>query len=286
MLFRSHPGHQYLENTLMRRGRYINERDLYEFRKVAVIGEVARESIFGNANPIGKEVSIGGIPYTIVGEFYDKGSTDEMRIVYLPITTTQKVYAGTNEVHQLMVTTGDMPLSQMQELERDIRRMLSARHQFAMQDRKAVWITNLAEEYQQFQSLFAAIRAFVWFVGIGSIIAGVIGVSNIMLIIVKDRTREIGVRKAMGATPRDIIMMVLSEAVFITALAGYAGLAAGVGVLALMSDLAVEYFRHPQINIWVGLAATLVLVVTGALAGLMPALQAARINPVEAMKAR
>ena len=281
-----HPGHQYLENTLMRRGRYINERDLYEFRKVAVIGEVARESIFGNANPIGKEVSIGGIPYTIVGEFYDKGSTDEMRIVYLPITTTQKVYAGTNEVHQLMVTTGDMPLSQMQELERDIRRMLSARHQFAMQDRKAVWITNLAEEYQQFQSLFAAIRAFVWFVGIGSIIAGVIGVSNIMLIIVKDRTREIGVRKAMGATPRDIIMMVLSEAVFITALAGYAGLAAGVGVLALMSDLAVEYFRHPQINIWVGLAATLVLVVTGALAGLMPALQAARINPVEAMKAR
>lgn len=281
-----HPGHQYLENTLIRRGRYINERDLREFRKVAVIGEVTRKSVFGDANPIGKEVSIGGISYTIVGEFYDRGSTDEMRIIYLPITTTQKVYAGTNEVHQLMVTTGDMALPQMQELERDIRRMLSARHQFAMEDRKAVWITNLAEEYQQFQALFAAIRAFVWFVGVGSIIAGVIGVSNIMLIIVKDRTREIGVRKAMGATPRDVIVMVLSEAVFITALAGYAGLAAGVGVLALMSDLAVAYFRHPQINIWVGLAATLVLVITGALAGLMPALQAARIHPVEAMKAR
>lgn len=146
-------------------------------------------------------------------------------------------------------------------------------------------MSNMAEQFQEYQNLFRAIRIFVWFVGIGSIIAGVIGVSNIMLIVVKDRTREIGVRKALGATPRDIIAMIIQEAIVITGLAGYGGLAAGVGVLAIISDLEVQYFRNPEINIWVGLAATLVLILAGALAGLLPARQAARIHPVVAMKA-
>lgn len=208
-----------------------------------------------------------------------------MRIAYLPITTVQKVYAGTETLHQLMVTTGDMSLPDMQRLEEEIRRMLAGRHQFAMEDRRAVWISNLAEEYQEFQGLFLAINLFVWFVGLGSIVAGVIGVSNIMLIVVKDRTREIGVRKALGATPTSIVRMILQEAIFITSLAGYAGLAAGVGVLAVLGQMEVQYFRHPQINIWVGLGATAVLILAGALAGWLPARQAARIHPVEAMKA-
>lgn len=280
-----HPGHQFVENTIMLRGRYINQRDLDEFRKVVVLGKVARESIFGAENPIGKEVKIGGAVYTVVGEYFDKGNPDEMRVVYLPITTVQKVYAGTETVHQLMVTTGDMPLPDMQRLETEIRRMLAGRHQFAMEDRRAVWISNLAEEYQEFQGLFLAINLFVWFVGLGSIVAGVIGVSNIMLIVVKDRTREIGVRKALGATPTSIVRMILQEAIFITSLAGYAGLAAGVGVLAVLGQMEVQYFRHPQINIWVGLGATAVLILAGALAGWLPARQAASIHPVEAMKA-
>ncbi len=280
-----HPGHQFVENTIMIRGRYINQRDLDDFRKVVVLGKVARESIFGTENPIGKEVEIGGTVYTVVGEYFDNGNPDEMRVVYLPITTVQKVYAGTETVHQLMVTTGDMSLPDMQRLERDIRRMLAGRHQFALEDRRAVWISNLAEEYQEFQGLFLAINLFVWFVGLGSIIAGVIGVSNIMLIVVKDRTREIGVRKALGATPTSIVRMILQEAIFITSLAGYAGLAAGVGVLAVLGQMEVQFFRHPQINIWVGLAATAVLILAGALAGWLPARQAARIHPVEAMKA-
>ena len=133
-------------------------------------------------------------------------------------------------------------------------------------------------------NLFTAIRIFVWFVGLGSIIAGVIGVSNIMLIVVKDRTREIGIRKALGATPYSIVSMILQEAVFITAVAGYLGLLAGVGVIYLMRELQVEFFRNPEVNLGVAIAATLVLVLSGALAGLMPALQAARIHPVVAMK--
>jgi putative ABC transport system permease protein len=121
-------------------------------------------------------------------------------------------------------------------------------------------------------------------VGLGSIIAGVIGISNIMLIVVKDRTREIGVRKALGATPYSIISMILQESVLITSVAGYLGLLAGVGVISLMESMEVDFFRNPQVDLGVGLAATLVLVVAGALAGWMPARQAARINPVEAMR--
>ncbi|NRB61682.1 MAG: ABC transporter permease [Saprospiraceae bacterium] len=280
-----HPGHQQVEKSIIIRGRYINQRDLDEYRKVAVIGKEVAASVFGNENPIGKELKIGGIIYTVVGEYYEEGNPNEMRIVYLPISTVQRVYAGTKTLHQLMITTGDMPLEEMKALEKEIKMAMAARHQFALADPRAIWMSNMGVQFQEYQNFFRAIRIFVWFVGIGSIIAGVIGVSNIMLIVVKDRTREIGVRKALGATPRDFIAMIFQEAIVITGLAGCGGLAAGVGVLAIISDLEVQYFRNPEINIWVGLAATLVLILAGALAGLLPARQAARIHPVVAMKA-
>jgi putative ABC transport system permease protein len=208
-----------------------------------------------------------------------------MRYIYVPMSTAQKVYSGTEELHQIMFTGGDLPVEKMVELEEEVRAAFARRHQFAVEDRRALFISNVAEQYQEFQSLFAAINIFVWFVGIGSIVAGVIGVSNIMLIIVKDRTREIGIRKAMGATPRSIISMILQEAILITGVAGYLGMAAGIGLIGLMSSMEVEYFRNPAVNLGVAVTATVVLIIAGALAGLMPALQAARINPVEAMKA-
>ena len=209
---------------------------------------------------------------------------EKMRTIYLPVTTAQKVYAGTDELHQIMFTTAGLSVPEMNELEKEVRAAFAQRLQFDVKDRRALHIFNLAEEFEQFQNLFAAIRGFVWFVGLGSILAGIIGISNIMLIIVKDRTKEIGIRKAMGATPYSIVSMILQEAIFITAIAGYLGLLSGVGLISLMSSLEVEYFRNPQVNFGVGIAATIVLVFAGALAGLMPAIQAARINPIVAMK--
>ncbi len=282
-----HPGHLHIENTLIQDGRYLNQQDLDEYRKVAVIGRKVKDDLFGGeGDPIGREISIGGIVYKVVGWYEDTGGDNEMRIIYLPITTAQKVYAGTERIHQLMFSTGDMPLEEMQDLEGKVRRMLAVRLGFDPSDRRALYINNRAEDYQQVQSLFFAIKAFVWFVGIGTLLAGVIGVSNIMLIIVKDRTKEIGIRKAMGATPRSIISMVLQEAVFLTALAGYGGMLAGIAVLYGLGSLELDYFRHPQVNIWVAMAAIAVLMLAGALAGLMPAIQAARINPVVAMQAK
>lgn len=279
-----HPGHRFLENTMVTHGRYINDADIKGFRKVAVIGKLVKEDLIGQEDAVGKEINISGIVYTVIGVFEDSGGDNEMRGIYVPISTAQKVYEGTEEIHQLMFTAGDLSVPEMKVLEEDIRLNFAARLQFDPEDRRALFISNIAEEYEKFQNLFAAIRMFVWFVGIGSILAGVIGVSNIMLIVVKDRTREIGIRKAVGATPFSIVSMILQEAVFITSFAGYLGLLAGVGVMSLMESMEVEYFRNPQINLGVGLAAIAFLVVAGTLAGLMPALQAARINPVEAMK--
>ncbi|MFN7117860.1 MAG: ABC transporter permease [Saprospiraceae bacterium] len=280
-----HPDHQYLENTIMIEGRYINQLDIKEFRKSAVIGKIIKRDLFGEAgDAIGKEINIGGIIYKIVGVYEDTGSEDEMRVIYLPISTAQKVYSGKDDIHHLMFTAGDLPVDKMKELEERVRLDFAARKQFDPKDTRAVFMFNLAEEFQQFQQLFAAIKAFVWFVGIGTLLAGVIGVSNIMLIVVRDRTKEIGIRKALGATPYSIVSMIIQESVFITALAGYLGMLAGTGVIALIGSVESEYFRNPQVNFGVIATATLVLVISGALAGLIPAVQAARINPVIAMK--
>ena len=279
-----HPGHKTIENSIIVEGRFLNERDIREVRKVVVIGLPVQKELFAERNAIGEMISIGGISYKVVGVYKDIGGEEEMRTLYIPISTAQKVYAGTENIHQLMFTVDGLSVEETNQLTEVIRKDLARQLQFDPADRRAMYVFNLAEEYQEFQNLFAAIRIFVWFVGLGSIIAGVIGVSNIMLIVVKDRTREIGIRKALGATPYSIVSMILQEAVFITAIAGYLGLLAGVGVIYLLGEMEVEYFRNPAVNLGVAIAATVVLILAGALAGLMPALQAAKINPVVAMK--
>ncbi len=279
-----HPEYRFLENITMLSGRYLNESDLQEKRKVAIIGQPVQQELFGTQDPLGKEIRIGDIIYQVVGTYLDDGDDEEMRIIYIPLSTSQAVYAGRDDVHQIMFSTYDMELEEIQALQERVRLALARRHQFDPEDRRALNMFGTAEEFLMFMSLFASIRIFVWFIGLGSILAGIIGVSNIMLITVKDRTREIGIRKALGATPRAIVSMVLQEALLITAVAGYMGLLAGVAAISLMEPLAVEYFRNPRVDLGVGIAATLVLIAAGLLAGLMPARQAAKINPVEAIR--
>jgi len=279
-----HPGHKVLENTLMIEGRYLNDTDIEENRKVAVIGKLAKKQLFEDEEAIGKEISIGEIIYKVVGVFYDSGGESEMKRVYLPISTAQTVYSDGQTVHQIMVDGGDLDLAGMVALEDKIRKGLAARKQFDPTDRRAIRIGNLAEEFQEFSGLFQAFNIITWIVGIFSILAGIIGVSNIMLIIVKDRTKEIGIRKAIGATPGSIISMILQESILITAVAGYAGMLAGIGLIYLASGVDSDFFRHPQVNLGIVVLATLVLIVSGALAGLIPAIKAARINPVQAIK--
>lgn len=281
-----HPDHQYIENTTVARGRFINALDLERRRKVAVLGGSVRTALFGAADPLGEHIDINGIPFQVVGQYSDAGEDREQEIIYLPITTAQLAFRGGQHIDQLMFSIADPSLERSQALVENVRNQLAERHRFSPEDERALFIRNVFEVFQRFVSLNRAIELFIWIVGLGTILAGVVGVSNIMMIVVKERTRELGVRKALGATPGSVIGLVLLEAVFITAVAGYLGLVSGVGLLALVGRLTQdsEIFRNPQIDIGVAVAATLLLIAAGTLAGLVPAWRAARVQPIEALR--
>lgn len=282
-----HPGHLYLENTIIVEGRFINDLDIEKFTKVAVIGDLVKQDLFKNGeDPLGEYIKIGNLPFKVVGVFKDKGGEGEMRTIYLPITTAQRVFNGNNRIHQLMFTIGDASIDESRLIEEQIRSEFSAAHHFDPEDQRAIGIGNSLEEYTRVQNLFMGIRVFIWIVGIGTIIAGIVGVSNIMMIVVKERTKEIGIRKAMGATPRSIIGLILLESIVITSLAGYIGLMLGVGLLELINNNVPpsDFFVNPSADISLALTAMVLLIFSGTLAGFIPARKAAAINPIDALR--
>jgi len=282
----THPGHRYVENTLVTRGRFLNDLDIDRHRKVAVIGDLVRSGLFKDEDPIGKSLKINGIAFKVVGVFEDAGGEGEMQQIYLPISTAQRTFNGANRIRQMMVTTGTLPLEQTDAMTEEIHRKLAARHRFSTDDPRAVFVNNINERFEQFRVLMSRIRMFVWVIGVGTILAGVVGVSNIMMIVVRDRTKEIGVRKALGATPWSIVSLILHEAIFITGIAGYLGLILGVAVLELLAKNlpATEFFRNPAVDLPVAIYAPVLLVAAGAIAGLIPARRAAAVRPIEALR--
>ncbi|MEQ8909980.1 MAG: ABC transporter permease [Vicingaceae bacterium] len=282
-----HPGHQYIEKTLTIQGRFINEKDLEEKRKVASIGSLAKRSLFKDEDPIGKYIEVKGVPFKVIGVFEDEGGENEQEVIYLPISTAQMVYNGQDRVHQMMVTLGDAGVEESKAFEREIRQRLAESHNFDPNDQRAIRFWNNVEEFLKFQNLFNGIRIFIWIIGIMTIIAGIVGISNIMLIVVKERTKEIGIRKALGATPISIISLIMMESILITAVSGYIGLVLGVGLVELVSANMppdTEFFKNPEVNFQVAISATLILVIAGTLAGLVPARKAASIRPIVALR--
>ncbi|HQH40242.1 MAG TPA: ABC transporter permease [Bacteroidales bacterium] len=280
-----HPDMQVIENPTLVEGRFLNEIDIQKNRKVAVIGMPVRKALFKNGeNPLGELIKINGVLFQVVGVFSDQYERDEQRI-YLPISTTQMIFGGGNRIHNLTLTT-DLSPKESEQLEKNLREKLAQRHRFDKDDMGALYIGNRLKEYKQFQNLFLGIKIFVGIIGLFTIIAGIVGVSNIMIIVVNERTKEIGIRKAIGATPWSVILMIVLESVVITAMAGYIGLVAGTGLLELISANmpATEFFRNPEVDFSVGVSATLILVLAGVVAGFVPALRAARIKPVVALK--
>ncbi len=284
------PGHMYIENQQVVSGRFINDLDMENKRKVAAIGVDVRDILFGKEDPIGKYIDIGGIQYMVVGVYDDAGGGSEVKRIFIPLSTAQLAYNGSNQVHQIMFTVGDASEKESENIVNEVKQILINKYKFSPDDNRAVFIWNNVQQFKKFMDLFAGIRLFLWIVGIGTIIAGIVGVSNIMLIVVKERTREIGVRKAMGATPGSIVRLFLQESVVITFLAGYFGLLAGIGLIEglnyLMHTMQVnaEYFRNPQVQISAAAGATMLLVLAGLVAGYFPARKAARVNPIEALR--
>jgi len=275
----------------MVKGRFINHLDIKGRRKIAIIGKRVRDVLFEGEEEqaIGQMVKIQGVEYKVVGTFEsdrkgNDGEEDENSIL-LPITTVQQVRNRPNDIGWFVCAM--YPDVTVSSIEEDLKLLLKERHNIAPDDMMGVRSDNVEEEFREINGLFIGIKFIVWVVGIGSLIAGVIGVGNIMLIVVKERTKEIGIRKAMGATPRSIINMILLESVFITSLAGYLGLLASTSIIVLM-NLGIgegsKFFANPEVDINVGIVAVIVLIFAGAFAGLIPAMHAANINPVVALK--
>ena len=281
-----HPDHKVLENTILTRGRFINNTDLKDKTKVAILGEDAVVEIFGKEDPMGKYFSVWKVPFKVVGTFKDEGGRWENKMVYFPVTTTQQVFNGKGRLDRIMFTTGDASDARVGQIIEETKQMLSDKLVFDPNDSRAIYINNNSEEYKMVSGIFSGINAFVWIIGVMTIIAGVVGISNIMMITVKERTKEIGIRKALGATPGSVVSMILLEAVVITTVAGYTGLVLGVFSLEYISTLASDpgTFMNPGVDLSVALTSTLMLVVAGSIAGLIPALQAAKVKPIVALR--
>lgn len=281
-----HPDYGVIEKINILEGRYINPFDIERTLKVVSIGTAVRDALFKDETALGKYVNIKGVPFKVVGVFEDDdGREDNQRVVYIPITTAQKVFMDRERVGTMAVTVASSDVADSKKMEDDIRSNLANRLKFDKADERAMFIWNGVEEFKKFNDLFAAIRWFIWVIGVGTIIAGIVGVSNIMMITVKERTKEIGIRKSMGATPNSIIRLIMMEAIFITGMAGYIGLILGIGLLELISPhIETEFFRNPEADLQVAISATIVLIVAGMIAGFIPARKAAAIKPVEALR--
>lgn len=281
-----HPGQFFAENATMMQGRFINDIDIRDCRKVMVVGEPIKNQFFPDGNFLGKEIKVDGIVFKVVGYFKDSGGDRDNRRAYIPMTTGQKVFDRGNNVHAISMMIGEADLEASIDITENVRRKMAGLHSFSPQDQRAVWINNTTENFNKVLSVLNAISLFVWIIGIMTIVAGIVGVGNIMMVVVKERTKEIGIRKALGATPFSVISMIMLEAIFITSIAGYLGLVAGVFTLEAVSN-AIEdpgIFRNPGVDMATAIKATVVLVVAGSLAGLVPAMKAAMIKPIEALR--
>ncbi len=281
-----------IEALQLHEGRYINQLDLEQSRKVAVIGKRIKDVLFNNEDCIGKYIQIRGIEFRVVGVFgplqVKPWTESDLQSVVIPITTMERTF-GTGGRVNYFVCSAD-PGVRVSEMQPKVRAVLKSRHQIAPDDPGGIGGFNLEEEFLSVQSLFKGIRAMLWFVGIGTLLAGIVGVSNIMLIIVKERTKEIGIRKALGATPGSIISMILTESVFLTSVSGYLGLmvatliVAGIDRFMVANNLEPDNFYHPEVDLLTGFGAVVLLVLAGTAAGLIPAMQAANVRPVVALK--
>jgi len=280
-----HPEYAALEMLKAGTGRLLNESDLITQRKVAILGPKTRLELFPTGSAVGQYVLIQNIAFQVVGVFSDEGDEWGLDRVYIPISTMQRLFSRNDRIHNLALTIDTGTTLSPQAVEDDIRQRLAQRHRFNVQDRRAVFMHNTLVSFQKYMRLFANIRLFIWIIGIGSIVAGIVGVSNIMLITVKERTREIGIRKAIGASPASIIDLIVTEAIIITFFFGYLGLVSGVAALEIMAHMikGVSYFQNPEVNLVTAFGALLLLVLSGTLAGIFPARRAARIRPVEAL---
>jgi len=285
-----YPEYDLIDKSKLVYGRYVNDIDIAEKRKVCVIGERIYEVLFQHEeDPVGKQIRVNGIYFQVIGVARSTsgasigGNTTET--VVLPFSTMQQTFNQGNIIHFLAATANEG--TSVKVIQDKITDILKQRHQISPEDKDAVFSMNIEEQFKMFSYLGIGIASLIWIVGLGTLLAGAIGVSNIMLVTVRERTKEIGIRRALGATPNNIIGQILTESVVLTVLAGIAGIVLGVGILSAVGvalSQGDQFFKDPQIGFGMAVGSLIILLIIGTLAGFIPAQRAMMIKPIEAIR--
>lgn len=288
-----YPEYNLIDPMDITQGRFINQPDIDESRKNIVIAQRVFEEMFEpDENPIGEYLRISGVYFKIVGVCRSKKTQQqaerENQQIFMPFTTLQKTYNYGDIVGWYSITSkANVPVSVIEEKAKDL---MKKRHSVAPEDDRAIGSANVEKEFMKMTNLFRGIKGLIWIVGIGTLLAGIVGVSNIMMIIVKERTQEIGIQRALGASPASVIAQIITESVFLTAFAGYFGLVVGVAIIEgvnyflVSTNASTGMFSNPSVDFGMAIKALLVLIISGALAGLIPARRAVSIKPIDALR--
>jgi putative ABC transport system permease protein len=280
------PSHQFAEKTIIMKGRYLDKLDILKKTKTAVIGRLVEKDLFGQEDAIGNYIDVGGSVFKVVGVYQDDGGDDEERRIYVPYTTLQLIEKNNDKVDQIIVAfKPELGYSGAMALEKSLSTFFKEKKYINPNDQNGIFIRNVAEGLKQTQQLARVLQLIVAFVAFGTIIAGIIGISNIMVFVVKERTKELGIRKALGATPKSVISTILLESIFITTISGVLGMLIGIAILSSLDKTLEDFFiTDPYIDMPVAIFATLVLIIFGGVAGYIPAKRAARIKPIVALR--
>ena len=282
-----YPEYDILESAEITEGRFLNFRDLNERSKVVVIGRMVEKDLFGQLSAFGKQLNMGGIMYKVIGVFSDPGGDSDERYIYTPFTTMQQIYGNNDHIGDFGLTYDPkLSIDEAIAFGSQMLRELKKKHEIDPNDQRGIRVNNYASDNKQVSSMMVGLGILILIIGLGTLIAGVVGISNIMVYVVKERTKELGIRKAIGAKPSSIITMIMLESILITALAGYLGLVIGVGILELVGPSLEKYFiLNPGVSKPVVAGATITLILAGVIAGYLPAKRAAQIKPIVALRA-
>ena len=282
------PSYIYFEKHVLMKGRYINNDDVTSKKKYAVIGRLVAQDLFGtDVDPLGEYINIDSSNFKIIGIFKDSGGDNEERVIVMPYTTRQLLEKSNDKINQILVSfRPELGYIGAVAFEDKIRNFFEVKKSIDPTDPRGIFIRNVAKDLKNNQTFSSVLQYIVAFVGLGTLLAGIIGISNIMVFVVKERTKELGVRKALGASPKAIVGTILLESIFITTLFGYIGMIFGVILLNNMgSSLAEDYFiKNPYVDSYTAIFSTIILIIFGAIAGYIPAKRASKISPIEAMR--
>ena len=280
------PEEKFIENRQMLDGRYISPLDIDQKRNVAVIGRMVQRDLIKNGSPIGKELQINGTMFKVIGVFSDDGGDWDERHITVPLTTLQQIKKGSDTLSTIFVAYNPkMTTDEAIKYGDELKSKLKARKKVSPDDEEAVWVWNNAKNQGESLLFVTVIAAIVGFIGLGTLLAGIIGISNIMVYIVKERTQEIGVRKAIGAKPNSIIALIMQESIVITLVSGLIGVGLGALTLKLIGNSLEKYFiLDPSVGWGLVIAAFISLIISGLIAGFVPAYRAAKIKPIEALR--